>query len=392
MGVQEDKFATKVTELAAICRKLSVPQILLLRRMTLSDPESLKWASEAQLKTVFVVILTEIIRAASFENLEYAAEHHFDPWLPNEPAELRDQDRWLLHDICKPLLPTTTGSVTFSTPPPPANVDVEALLAEQENEAKPFSDFNTLLDDTVERYLRKVLRVTQASSIRAYIPLPFYVAPDFADAFVGVVRQFIMPALHSNRVIKEMATSRDWSKGGAERLISIIQKGDEKENPILRQWVARWDYFSDATQAPLRARGKGVAPEDTPWAILMGDGGKKDYYPADEKYLWMVKGIIRWDAEVLAEAWKELLQIYGQEFNPANKHDQGRPGSFRDALVRWIGKLDHYSGEVLTVKAFFELAKCDKLFMNNVAKTFGLANERAKAVPLVMDFLENLPK
>ena len=35
----------KVTDLVAVTQRLDIPRTLLLRRMTLSDPQSLKWAS-----------------------------------------------------------------------------------------------------------------------------------------------------------------------------------------------------------------------------------------------------------------------------------------------------------------------------------------------------------
>lgn len=46
-------FETKVSNLINATRHLEVPQILLLRRLTMADPESLKWANIRELDVVF---------------------------------------------------------------------------------------------------------------------------------------------------------------------------------------------------------------------------------------------------------------------------------------------------------------------------------------------------
>ena len=393
MTVTEEKFAAKVTELAAVCRSLEMPQIMMLRRMTLNDPESLKWATAQQLDAVFTVILTDHVKELSFEGLEDASNKHFDPWLPNASEEIRDQDRWLLHDLCKPFLKTADVGMSFSAPAPPPKVNANDLLADDEEEVKPFTNFNALLDTTVLKVLRKNLRVLAVNSIRPNYPPPFFNAPPFAECFLPIVQELILPSLHGTRLIKELAGSRDWSKPGSDaRLMGVLQGGEEKQNPILYQWDARWDHFSDASQSALRAKGKADAPEKMPWPRLVAHGAKNEYIPADERFLWVIKSMLRWEPESMAEAWEQLSQMYIQEFAPENKHEQARDGSFRDGLAKWIDRMRRHGGEALALKAFFECPKCDKLFIHKLTQTYGMAAQRQLAVPLLIDIMESLPK
>ena len=393
MTVAEEKFATKVTELAAVCRELDMPHILLVRRMTLADPESLKWATPQQLEGVFTVILTDHIAALDLDTVVAASDDHFDPWLPQASADIRDQDRWLLHDLCKPLLPAAAQGVSFAAPAAPAKVSADDLLADDEEDDAPFSGFNDLLDKTVLKVLRRNLKVLAVNSVRPNIPPPFFNARPFADCFLPIVKELILPAMHSGRLIKDLSTSRDWSKPGSDsRLLGVLQDRSAKQNPILFQWDTRWDHFSDESQAALRAKGKGDDPEKMPWPRLVRDGAKNEYIPADEKFLWVIKSFLRWEPETLAEAWEQLTQMYAQEFAAANKHEQARDGSFRDALAKWIDKVPRHGGEALAMKAFFECPKCDKLFIHKLTQTYGMAAQRQLAVPLLIEMMESLPK
>ncbi len=352
MSAKEDKFAAKVTELAAVCRHLDVPRILVLRRMTLADPESLKWATAQQLDAVFNVILTDIIKGLSFEGLEQVSDEHYEAWLPPVSEDIRDQDRWLLHDLCKPFLPTASSGLSFTTQAPPPKVSADDLLADDDESAEPFSNFNALLDQTVLKILRKNLRVLAVNSIRAHTPPPFLNAPHFSECFLPVVKELILPSLHGSRLIKELSASRDWSKPGEDaRLMGVLQGGEARQNPILHQWDARWDHFSDASQSALRTKGKADPPEKTPWPRFIADGAKHEYISADERHLWILKSILRWEPETLAEGWEQLIQMYAQEFAPASKHDQAREGSFRDGVAKWIEKIPRNGGEALAMKA-----------------------------------------
>jgi len=393
MAEKDGKFESKVTELVAVCRHLDVPRILVLRRMTLSDPESLKWATAQQLDTVFKVILTELIGSKSYEGLADIANNQYEDWLPPGAADVRDQDRWLLHDICKPLLPAESSGVSFAPPPPPSKVKVEDLLEQEVEDAAPFTNFNTLLDNTVMMVLRKNLKVLAVNSIRPHMPPPFFNAPPFAECFLPVVQELILPSLHGTRLIKDLSKSRDWSKPGEDaRLLGILQGGESRQNPILHQWDARWDHFSDESQSALRAKGKADPPEKTPWPRFIAHGAKNEYISADERYIWIIKSMLRWEPESIAEGWEQLTQMYIQEFNPPNKHEQAREGSFRDGIIKWIEKIRRHGGEALAMKAFFECPKCDKVFMHKLTQAFGMEAQRKAAIPLLIEMLESLPK
>lgn len=66
------KFESKVAELVAVTCHLDVAQILGLRRLTLADPESRKWANEKQLGVVFDVILIKWLECQGKDRLYQA--------------------------------------------------------------------------------------------------------------------------------------------------------------------------------------------------------------------------------------------------------------------------------------------------------------------------------
>ena len=60
-------FESKVAELVAVTQRLDVSRILMVRRMTMGDPETLKWASARQLELIFNVILEKALERADRE-------------------------------------------------------------------------------------------------------------------------------------------------------------------------------------------------------------------------------------------------------------------------------------------------------------------------------------
>ena len=397
MSTAEEKFAAKVTELAGVCKALDIPRIMLVRRMTLADPESLKWATQLQLEGVFTVILTDMIQSMDVDKVIDASFDQFRSWLPpGLPADQLEQDRKLLDALCKPLVPSVSATLSFgSTVEPPGKVSAEDLLGdEDEDDGKTFGGFNELLDDTVLRVLRRNLKVLAVhNSARPTVTPPFFNAPAFVDILLPVVQELILPSMHSSRLIKDLARKRDWTKpDGRARLLGVLQGDDDKNNPILYQWDSRWDHFSEESQAALREKNKADPPEKLPWPRMMAHGAKNEYIPADERFLWILKAMLRWESETMAEAWEQLTQMYTQEFKPVNKHEQARENSFRDGLSKWINKMPRHGGEALSMKAFFELPKCDKMFIHKLTQTFGMAAQRQLAVPLLIEMMESLPK
>ena len=84
-------FETKVANLIAATRHLEIPQILVLRRLTMTDPESRRWANDKQLAAVFTVILTKAVERIGLDRFREARLRNFAPMLPQGPAEARDE-------------------------------------------------------------------------------------------------------------------------------------------------------------------------------------------------------------------------------------------------------------------------------------------------------------
>ena len=388
MSVQDSKFDTKVAELVALCRPLELRQIMLVRRMTMIDPESLKWANAKQLEAVFTVILTDALQHLDPAELESAADRQFEPMMPPGSDEANDEDRWLLYRLSRPFIAANNVAPTVTGPVLPS-MEVPALEEEDEGTVTPFSGFASMFDDTICRYSRKAVTVLGVNlNLRPHTPPPFYLTPTFLPALEAVLRRLVVRHMRASRAIKDLSESRNWAKSGNARLISMIQS-DARDNPIHFQWDSRWDAFRPGAPP---VKGKVLQSEDTPWPEWAEHGAANNYLAPKEKDLWLLKKMLRWNAEAIAEGWQEVAQLYIQEFNPANKYDKLRDGAFRDGLVKWIARLPAHAGEALAAKAFFECPKCDRIYLRKVVQSFGMEREQRKAVPLLCDFLDNLPK
>ncbi len=387
MGKESATFDAKVAELVALCRPLDVPHILTVRRMTREDPESRKWATEKQIDIVFMVILSDALKRMGLDDLDAAAEDEFEPLLPQASPDARDQDRWLLYDLSRQFL------ANYERPSAEADKVSDTAADDDEDEDyeqdRPFVDFPTLFDDTLTRYMRKTLKVLAVKSNRPNVPPPFYLAPRFRDCFAEVTNRLILPQMRKSRAIKDLGTARNWEKNGAVTLIAMVQSGDTRNNPILHQWDTRWSIFQPDRDA---SRAKHKSLEDTPWPDFLQHAARNDYVAPNEERIWILRQILRWEAEAMADGWEAISQLYKQEFSPSSKHDRARPGAFRDGLIKWINRLPAHGGEALAAKAFFEFPKCDKMFLRSILHTFGTSRQRMDAVPLLADFMENLPK
>lgn len=388
MSGQNTKFDAKVAELVALCRPLEVRQIMLVRRMTMIDPESLKWATAKQLDAVFTVILTDALQRIDPAELEAAADRQFEPMMPPGADEAGDEDRWLLYRLSRPFMAAAVVAPMVTGPVVPS-MEVPPLEEEDEGTVTPFGGFGAMFDDTICRYTRKVITVLSVGlGLRPHTPPPFYLSQAFLPPFEAVLRRLMLRQMRNCRAIKDIGESRNWAKSGNARLISMIQS-DARDNPIHFQWDSRWDAFRPGAPP---VKGKVLQPEDTPWPEWAEHGAANNYLAPKEKDLWLLKKMLRWDAEAITEGWQEVAQLYIQEFAPANKYDKLRDGAFRDGLVKWIARLPAHSGEALAAKAFFECPKCDRIYLRKVVQSFGMEREQRKAVPLLCDFLDNLPK
>jgi len=391
MSDQASKFDTKVAELVALCRPLDLRQIMLVRRMTMIDPEALKWATPKQLDAVFTVILTEALQRVAIETLEAAADQQFEPLLPPGSEDDRNEDRWMLYRLSRPFLTQQSSAPVVAGPTLPS-METPELEEEDEAPPPPFSGFGAMFDDTICRYVRKSVTALSANlQQRPHTPPPFYLTQSFPPAMEQVLRRLVLKQMRNNRTMKELSEKHNWAKAGNGRLIAMIQS-NSRDNPIRFQWDSRWDALVPPPPGATPNKAKPVPAEELPWQEFADHGAANGYLAPTEKDGWILKSLLRWEAEAIAAGWQEVAQLYIQEFAPASRHDKLRDGAFRDGLVKWIDRLPAHAGEALAAKAFFECPKCDRMYLRKVVQSFGMERDQRKRVPLLCHFLDNLPK
>lgn len=412
-------FETKVSNLINATRHLDVSQILLLRRLTMADPESLKWASIRELDVVFAVILGKAMERVGLDVVRESRDKGFEPMLPHDPNH-RDEDLRVLNAVTEPLLgpaPPPIGEHEASLakllnlrPPPakgPTNRHISAikepppLFAAQlgpdfermmpggsnrtqlESDEKPYTDFPTLFDDAICSYARKVLGLLHVSGEIKAGRRPFALAPEFAACYEEVLRRFVLPAMRTSRHIQQLGINHNWEEVGGGKLIEIIQ-GGEVNNPVLHNWDNRWNAFRPN-------KGKKPKPEDDPWPLFREDATRSGYAAPDENSLRLMQDVIRFETDSIAKAWRELNQLYEQEFTPNGRQEQAREGAFRDGLMKWISKLPEGIGELLVIKAYYLFPRIDATFLRRLLTNFGRSdNDRRRAAPVLFDFIQSM--
>ena len=426
-------FETKVASLIAATRHLEIPHILMLRRMTLRDPEARKWASEKQLNVVFQVILTKSIERYGIARLKTDRDRGFGPLLP-PGADSRDEDLRVLSDIATQLLGPPQMSEAESTqsgfqsllargaaplpektirtqqpnrePPPlfaaqlgPSGdrqmaaarrmAQLQEVGEDGENKEITFTDFPSLFDETVCSYVQKTLGIFRITALSRGMRLPFLLAPEFGLAYTEVLRKHILPQMRATRAMQALGQSYNWAEVGGEKLIEIIQ-GSEVNNPVLHNWDARWAAF----RTPKAVKGRKPAPqkpEDNPWPLFREDATRYNYEPPTEANIILLQDIIRFEADALAKCWRELNQLYNQEFAPSGRMDQAREGAFRDGIMKWSAKLPDYVGEHLAMRAHFEFERLDADWMRKLLANFGRTDsERRRNAPFLTEFVLQL--
>jgi len=412
-------FETKVSNLINATRHLEVSQILLLRRLTMADPESLKWASMRELDVVFAVILGKALERLGIAALRDARSKNFIPLLPLDTAH-REEDLRVLSAVTEPLLgpapppvseheatlakllalrpapvkELTARSISSIKEPPPLfaaqlGPDSERMMPSESNRTrldsddKPFSDFNTLFDDSICSYARKVLGLLQVKGDIKPGRRPFPLAPEFALCYEEVLRRFVLPPMRASRHIQQLGLNHNWAELGGGKLIEIIQ-GGEVNNPVLHNWDNRWNAFR-------AAKGKKPKAEDDPWPLFREDATKSGYAPPDEDAIRLMQDVIRFETESIAKAWRELDQLYTQEFHPNARQEQAREGAFRDGLMKWISKLPEGIGELLAIKCYFLLERIDGTYMRRLLTNFGRTdNDRRRNAPMLFEFVQSI--
>lgn len=420
---QDNKtFEAKVANLIAATRHLEVAQILVLRRLTMADPESRRWSSERQLQVVFSVIVAKAMERLGLDRLRDARDSDFTPLLPPASAANREDDLRVLTEVAAQMLgnpqapmseheaaldkllaigpaqaaaPVARMAAPIKEPPPlfaaQLGVSSERNLpasmrgpagAEAEEE-KPFTDFQTLFDDTICAFSRKLLALFQIRDTERPDRLPFLLAPQFGACYEDVLRKLVLPAMRSSRHIQQLGESYNWAEVGGGKLMDIIQAG-ELNNPVLHNWDTRWNTFRTI-------KGKKTKPGDQPWALFREDATRCNYQPPEEEDLVILQDIIRYELESFDKAWRELGQLYQQEFTPTARQEQAREGAFRDGVMKWTSKLPDHVGEFFAIKAYFLFPRIDAQFMRRLQNNFGRTDsERRRNAPFLTEFAQGL--
>ncbi|CCG40243.1 hypothetical protein [Magnetospirillum molischianum] len=421
-------FEAKATSLIAATRSLDIPRILLLRRLTLADEESRKWASEKQLNVVFSVVLAKAAERLGLPVLKALREQGLTALLPNDTTG-RAEDLRVLSEVVTQLLgppemseaeavrsafraliardfaPSPERIARTQTPlrePPPlfaaqlgpaterrvARVLAVPVTGEPDPASVPDFDFGALFDETLCTYAQKTLSMFRIAGPSHGVRLPFLLAPEFGQAYREVLQRFVLPQMRATRHIQTLAQSTNWAEAGPGRLTEIIQ-GSEVNNPILHNWDSRWASFRAGKSA--KGRKTTLKPNDNPWPLLREEATRCNFLPPGEDDLVLLKDVIRFEADAMAKCWRELGQLYTQEFVPSGRPDQGREGSLRDGIIKWVAKLPDHVGEHLAIKAMFEFERIDAAWLRKLLVSFGRTDsERRRVVPYLTDFLAQL--
>ncbi|MCR6628780.1 MAG: hypothetical protein NVV74_01225 [Magnetospirillum sp.] len=247
---------------------------------------------------------------------------------------------------------------------------------------KPFTDFPTLFDDTLCGFSRKLMGLFHVRATERTERLPFLLAPQFAACYEDVLRRMVLPAMRTSRHIQQLGVNYNWAEVGGAKLIDIIQSG-EVNNPVLHHWDARWTAF--------KPKGRKSKPEDNPWPLFREDATRSNYDPPDEDDLVIMQDLIRYEAESFAKAWREISQLYEQEFTPNARQEQAREGAFRDGLMKWTSKLPDHVGELFAIKAYFVFPRIDGHFLRRLINNFGRSDaERRRNAPYLLSFVHKM--
>ena len=426
-------FDAKVSSLIEATKNLGIPQILMLRRLTLTDPESLKWASDRQLNVVFDVIITKAIERTDRIQLLMAMDKDLEPLLPAKAA--RDpQDKDVLARLVNSVLGASPASEKKRTDAEIAQANFETLLARRLPQTPPRTqrhhtpfrdptplfgiqgglsatsaahhkpveggkpaqqeggqpqhrqhiDFTALFDDTISGHTRKILDLlrvpSNVSGPYLHARVPFMVAPEFSAVFEDALRRFILPQIRSSRQVKALANAYNWSQVGGEQLIEIIQES-EINNPILHNWDLAWNSFkSDAKDS-----------KENPWTLFREDATKSNYVPPDRDNIRLLMDLIRYEPDAIAKCWRELQSLSQQEFSPSGRQERAREGALRDGILKWSAKMPDYVGEFLAIKAAFTFPPCNPDYMRALLNNFGRSDQdRRRNAPFLSQFVDTL--
>ena len=431
----QNAFNAKASSLIEATGHLSVPQILMARRMTLNDPESLRSASKSQLGVVFDVIIGNALKRIDRLDLLAAMDQNLEPLLP--PDYMRDPDDYQILDrlVQKHLNKTPTSNrkltdaekvvlafeklLTRRFPVTPQRVnrhyppfrEPAPLFAQQGGmratsallpaaalahvESTPLSpggmgaspvDFTTLFDDTICNHIQSVFDQLQVPpdypTPLARPCIPFMVSQEFTLVFEDVLRQFILPQVRESRQIKALANTYNWAQVGGDQLLEIIH-GSEINNPILHSWDAVWNAQRAEEKEPKRKKNL--------WTIINEDAAKNNYTPPKRDHVRLLLDVIRYEPEAIEKCWREITSLSQQEFSPSGRQERARDGALRDGLLKWSAKLPDAVGEFVAIKAAFILPPCNRDYMRALLNNYGRNDqERRRNAPYLAQFVAEM--
>ncbi|MDA8233155.1 MAG: hypothetical protein M0006_17630 [Magnetospirillum sp.] len=412
-------FESKVVDLIELTRRLDVPQILALRRLTINDVESRRWATDHELGVVFTVILTKALERLPPQALREARERDFEPLLP--PGQNREDDRRILSEaagaIAVPVIDAEADltQASFKTlmarkkappertvrrrtagkePEPLFAAQIDSRPASKEGAAEAVSetvemaaalDFASLFDEVIRDCLATPLALMRLERPAVGYRLPFLCAPEFGAVYDDVLRRFILPQMRQSRHLQALSANYNWAEVGAAKLVEIIHSG-EINNPILYNWDARWLALRPAKGGTKAKRPR--TDEETPWQLFREDATRGGYEPPQEEHLPILRDLIRWDTEAITQAWRDLTQLSRQESGPG-----GRDGALRDGFSKWVAKLPPHAAEHLAIKLFFALPRPDLSLPRQVFDAFGRSDaDRRRNAPFLNAFIQTLPR
>lgn len=271
-----------------------------------------------------------------------------------------------------------TATASPAVKPPATAKPAPAAAAEKA------PDFAEVFDTAICGYLLEVLsvlRVEQPGSLR----LPALVHPAFAAALEQTVRAHVLPEMRNSRHIKNLADSFNWQEEGRKELLRILTAG-EINNPILHTWDGRWGDLA-ARRLPGKT-GKTLTPHAKAlWKDLASQAEAGGYAPLPTGDVTLFLTLPRYDLERLKKAWREIDQLYQQEFRPGKHQEQARDGALRDGLLKWEGRegMPPHALEWLAIKACCTLPLLDLAWLERFSTCKGKTKEeRQRAIPYIM--------
>lgn len=270
------------------------------------------------------------------------------------------------------------------------------LVAENEKDdaPKPNAGFEAAFTESLCIFFRERLMPWQITT-EGSTPLPFILAPGFADVFEKAVRAHIIPAVLDNRRIRIMAQSMNMSEVDENAFMAEFEK-PQKENVVRYVWENRWDNIKNTLAAINKAeearkrdkhkkksllnmfkRDQGNTYLTTAiklneelekevlqvWDIIKTGAARQKFSPPDITDIMVYKALFEYEPDKIRNGMTGIRQMLRQEVSEG----EGRDGSGRKFMCDLINKMPPHCGELLTLWAYFA---CPKDFSAKIQNSF----------------------